>query len=127
EAGALRASDGTTVPVGAAVSGEVRGTRSTDGSTLGGWAANLKTRRPADSIVVLVDGQSVFVGENGNYTRKAILKRYGVDHAGFILRLPGSLLPPAGQEHQVRVFAIAGKSGSELRYLSGYPWATKPG
>jgi hypothetical protein len=124
EAG-LRSSDGTIVPLRAAVKGEVRGTRSATGSTVGGWAANLKTRKPAGSIVVLVDGQSVFVGENGNFTRKAILKRYGADKAGYLFRLPGALLPTAGAEHQVRVFAIAGNAAGELRYLRGYPWATR--
>jgi hypothetical protein len=124
EAGALRGSDGKAIPVRKAVTGEVRGTRSGTGSTLGGWAANLKTRKPADSIVVFVDGQSVFAGENGNIPRKDILKRYGVDKAGFIFRLPGALLPVAGAEHQVRVFAIAGGVAGELRYLRGYPWAT---
>jgi hypothetical protein len=125
EAGALQASDGTTIQVAKAVSGEVRGSRSTSGSTLGGWAANLKTHKPADSIVVLVDGRSVFVGENGNLTRNDIVNRYGVKKAGFIFRLPGSLLPAAGNAHQVRVFAIAGKTASELRYLPGYPWPTR--
>jgi arginine exporter protein ArgO len=124
ESGALRESDGTTIPVGRAVSGEVRGTRSSSGSTLGGWAANVKTHKPADSIVVLVDGTSVFVGDNGNITRKDILKRFGVDKAGFIFRLPGSLLPAAGKDHPVRVFALAGSVASELHYLRGYPWST---
>jgi hypothetical protein len=125
--GALQASDGSTVSLGSTVTGEVRGTRNESGSTLGGWAANPKTRKPADSIVVLVDGQSVFVGENGNITRKDILERYGVDKAGFIFRLPGSLLPEPGAAHQVRVFAIAGHAASELRYLHGYPWGTSGG
>ena len=107
------------------MSGEVRGSRSTSGATLGGWAANLKARRPASSIVVFVDGKSVFVGENGNIPRKDILERYGIDKAGFIFRLPGGLLPAAGAGHQVRVFAVAGRAASELRYLRGYPWATK--
>jgi hypothetical protein len=120
--GALQASDGTSFPVGRAISGEVRGTRSSDGSTLGGWAANVKARKPATSIVVLVDGKSVYVGDNGNITRKDILKRYGVDKAGFIFRLPGALLPPAGATDDVRVFAIAGRTASELKYLAGYPW-----
>jgi hypothetical protein len=124
EAGALRGSDGKAIPVRKDVTGEVRGTRSGTGSTLGGWAANLKTRKPAGSIVVFVDGQSVFAGENGNIPRKDILERYGVDKAGFIFQLPGALLPVAGAEHQVRVFAIAGNVASELRYLRGYPWAT---
>jgi hypothetical protein len=126
-AGTLEASDGTATPVGKAVSGEVRGTRSASGSTLGGWAANVKARKPADAIVVVVDGKSVFVGEPGNIPRKDILQRYGVDKAGFIFRLPGSLLPDAGAADQVRVFAIAGKAASELKYLPGYPWATKAG
>jgi hypothetical protein len=124
-AGGLQASDGTTIPVQRAVSGEVRGTRSATGSTLGGWAANLKTHRPADAIVVFVDGRSVFVGQNGNIERKDIVQRYGIDKAGFLFSLPGGLLPEAGAAHQVRVFAIAGKTASELRYLRGYPWATR--
>jgi hypothetical protein len=126
-ANALEASDGTRIALRTSVKGEVRGTRSATGSTLGGWAANLKTHKPADSIVVFVDGQSVFDGENGNITRKAILERYGVDKAGFIFRLPGSFLPEANTAHQVRVFAIAGRIASELRYLPGYPWATNGG
>ena len=101
EPGVLRASDGTTIPLGSAVSGEVRGTRNSSGATLGGWAANLKTHKPAGSIVMFVDGQSVFVGENGNIPRKDILERYGVDKAGFIFRLPGGLLPAAGAGHRV--------------------------
>ena len=105
----------------------MRGTRSASGSTLGGWAANIKARKPADEIVVFVDGKSVFVGEPGNIPRKDILQRYGVDNAGFIFRLPGSLLPEAGAAHQVRVFAVAGKTSSELKYLPGYPWATEGG
>ena len=122
--GALQASDGTSIPVGRAIAGEVRGTRTSSGSTLGGWAANVKARKPATSIVVFVDGSSVFVGDNGNITRKDILKRYGADKAGFIFRLPGSLLPQAGTTDDVRVFAIAGNAASELRYLRGYPWKT---
>jgi Sulfatase len=123
--GELETSDGTVIALTRHVKGEVRGTRSASGATLGGWAANLKARKPADAIVVLVDGQSVFVSENGNITRKAILKRYGVDNAGFLFRLPSTLLPPAGSDHQVRVFAISGKTAAELTYLPRYPWATK--
>jgi len=122
--GALQASNGTSIPVGRSVSGEVRGTRASDGSTLGGWAGNVKTHKPATSIVVLVDGKSVFVGDNGNITRKDILKRYGIDKAGFIFRLPGELLPQTGATDDVRVFAIAGAAASELEYLPGYPWKT---
>jgi len=50
------------------ISGEVRGERSTTGSTLGGWAGNIKTHKPADSIVVLVDGRCVIYVERGGRT-----------------------------------------------------------
>jgi hypothetical protein len=122
--GSLAASDGAAVPIRNPIKGGVRGTRSPTGATLGGWAANAKGSRPADSVVVLVDGKSVFTGRPGNITRKDILERYGVDNAGFIFRLPGSLLPAAGKEHSVRVFALSGAVATELRYLPGYPWAT---
>jgi len=122
--GALEASNGTSIRVGRAIAGEVRGTRASSGSTLGGWAANVKARKPARSIVVLVDGKSVFVGDNGNITRNDIRNRYGVANTGFIFRLPGSLLPGAGAADDVRVFAVAGNAASELKYLRGYPWKT---
>ena len=122
----LDVSDGTSIFVRpGALRGEVRGTRNVQGSTLGGWAANLRTHEAAQSIVVFVDGQSVFVGANGNFTRKAISKRYGVGNSGYLFRLPGALLPEAGAAHQVRIFAIGGNVASELRYLSGYPWSTR--
>ena len=124
-AAALVTSDGTMLPLRATLKGEVRGTRSASGSTLGGWAADLKSKRPADSVVVLVDGNSVFAGTPGNITRKDVSERFGVDGAGFIFRLPGDLLPAAGPEHQVRVFAVGGGAAHELGYLDGYPWSTR--
>ena len=63
-AGALEASDGTAVTVTRDVKGEVRGTRSTSGSTLGGWAASLKARKPADAIIVLEHGRIVEIGRH---------------------------------------------------------------
>jgi hypothetical protein len=123
-AGSLVASDGSSVPVGKAIAGEVRGTRNASGSTLGGWAADLKKGRAADRIVVFADGTSVFDGPPGNIARNDIAARYGIAKTGFIFRLPGSLLPVAGPEHEVRVFALGGGVASELRYLRGYPWST---
>jgi len=120
----LEASDGTTIPIGTEIAGEVRGIQTSDGLTIGGWAANLRTHRAAESIVVLVDGRSVFVAQNRNNERRDILKRYGIDEAGFVYTLPGGLLHAAGTAQQVRVFAIAGIVASELRYLPGYPWVT---
>ena len=103
----------------------MRGTRSATRLDARRLGREPEDAQPADSIVVFVDGKSVFFGETGNIPRKDILERYGVDKAGFIFRLPGGLLPAAGAEHQVRVFALAGEAAAELRYLPGYPWATK--
>ena len=119
----LEASDGTIVRVGSALSGEVRGEQRGANVVLGGWAADIVARRPATTIVVLADGTSVFVGRNGNLRRDAIKDRYGVDKAGFLFRLPRSLVPDSGTA-QVRVFALRGGTASELRYLPGYPWPT---
>ncbi len=121
--GTLEASDGTAVRVTRGVSGEVRGTRSGSYVTFGGWAADLQARRGAGTIVVLVDGRSVFVGHNGNAAHSQAQERYGIANAGFRFRLPASLVPTEGNP-EVRVFARAGKTASELRYVAGYPWAT---
>jgi hypothetical protein len=90
---------------------------------MGGWSADLKARRAAGTIIVLVDGRSVFVGHNGNATRNYARQRYGIVNAGFRFRLPGALIPSEG-DPEVRVFARAGGIASELRYVPGYPWAT---
>jgi len=119
----LEASDRTIVRVGTALSGEVRGEQRGANVILGGWAADIDARRPATTIVVLADGTSVFVGRNGNLRRDEIKDRYGVDKAGFLFRLPRSLVPDSGTA-QVRVFALRGGTASELRYLPGYPWPT---
>jgi hypothetical protein len=124
-AATLHASDGRTIPLRNTIAGEVGGTESSSGATLGGWAANLRARRAAASIVVFVNGRSVFVGENGNTAREDIVDRYDVQEAGFIFRLPASLLPAAHRGHDVRVVAITGNVASELRYLPGYPWARR--
>ena len=124
-ASTLHASDGRTIRLRNTITGEVGGTYNSTGGTLGGWAANLQTRRAATSIVVFVNGRSVFAGENGNTARGDIADRYGVQQAGFIFRLPGSTLPAAHRGHSVRVLAIEGNVASELRYLPGYPWKTQ--
>jgi hypothetical protein len=42
----------------------------------------------------------------------------------FQFELPTSLLPAAGADHDVRVFAVNGRLASEPRYAPGYPWGT---
>jgi hypothetical protein len=122
--GRLETSDGKVVRVTSAVSGEVRGARRGSDVTFGGWAASLGARRAASTIVVLVDGRSVFVGRNGNVQESLARQRYGIEGAGFRFRLPGALIPSEG-DPEVRVFARSGGIASELRYVAGYPWRTK--
>jgi hypothetical protein len=123
----ITASDGTTIRVErGALAGDVRALTQGDRVSFSGWAADLEARRPADSIVIFVDGRSVYAGHPGNMPRNDIEKRYGVDRAGFLFMFPRSLVPARGAAYQVRVFAVRGKVASELRYQPGYPWATAP-
>jgi len=105
-----------------ALSGEVRARARSETVQFGGWAADLRRRRAAESVLVLVDGSAVYVGRAGNQNKKDITARYGIEQPGFRFELPAFALPRAGREHTVRVFAIDAGVASELRYAPGYPW-----
>jgi hypothetical protein len=121
----ITASDGTAIRVeSGALAGDVRALTQGDRVSFSGWAADLEARRPADSIVIFVDGRSVYAGHPGNMRRDDVEKRYGVDKSGFLFMFPRSLVPARGTAHQVRVFALRGDVASELEYKPGYPWAT---
>jgi hypothetical protein len=120
---AIESSDGTTIRVKPrAVAGEVRIVWRDETGTFEGWAADLDARRAAERVVVFVDGRSAYVGRPGK-SRKDIGARYGARRAGFVFRLPGSILPTPGGGHEVRVFAVLGGVASELRVLGENPWA----
>ena len=120
---AIEASDGTRARVRpAAISGEVRVEQLRHGLRFLGWAADLKTVRAADRVVVFVDGRSAFLGRTGE-SRRDIRVRYGPDKSGFTFTVAPSLLPEPGEDRDVRVFAIAGGVASELPYVDGSPWA----
>jgi hypothetical protein len=124
--GSIQSSDGKTLAVRpGALLGEVRPRLGAKPPEIGGWAADGKAHRAVDRVAVFVDGRSVYAGLTGNIARTDIRDRYGVDTAGFIFQLPAGLLPAPGSGHMVRVFALEGGVASELRYLPGWPWATR--
>jgi hypothetical protein len=78
----------------------------------GGWAVDVRARRAADAVVVLVGGSSVYVGNASNYARPDIERRYGVQEAGFIFEVPRSAV--GNDVGGVRIFVIRGAVASEL-------------
>jgi hypothetical protein len=121
--GRIRSSRGETIPVESrAVRGKVKVTIKGDNVLFIGWAAALSARRPADTVIVLVDGRSVYAGDATNLNRKDVEERYGIEGAGFNFELPRSLLPSPRAPGRVRVFATGGGAASELEYAPGYPW-----
>jgi len=117
----IRSSRGETIPVEPrALSGRVQVTIKGGSVLFVGWAASLSARRPADKVIVLVDGRSVYAGDATNLNRKDIFERYGIEGAGFNFELPRLLLP--GRGGHVRVLAAGGGVASELDYAAGYPW-----
>lgn len=123
---ALRTGDGHVVRViPGALTGQLRVQTPGDAVRVSGWAADVPGRRPAEDVVVLVAGRSVFVGHPGNIDREDIARRYGIDGAGFVFRLPRALFPPFRDDRTVRIFAITGSRASELRYPDRYRWKTR--
>jgi hypothetical protein len=124
--GAIRSGEGKTVRVApGALEGSLRVQTPGDTVRLFGWAGDVAARRAAENIVVFVDGRSVFVGHPGNLRRDDVVKRYGIEDAGFAFRLPRALFPPPGDDRTVRVFAISGDRASELPYPATFRWKTR--
>jgi hypothetical protein len=105
-----------------ALTGTVRATAQGTSVLFSGSATHRATRRPADSLVVFVDGRAVYFGRAENLKPHRILGGPALGKNGFALELPQALLPSPGGEQRVRVFAVRGAVASELRYLRGYPW-----
>jgi hypothetical protein len=104
-----------------ALAGEVKLVWGNGLGSFTGWAGDLAARRRVDRILVFVNGRSVYVGHPGK-SRSDIRARYYISKAGFVFRLPQSVVPKPGGGHDVRVFAVLGRTASELRYIGGNPW-----
>ena len=88
-----------------------------------GKADTVRPRGLVDTIVVFADGKAVFVGRASDLRPLKFLgAKPGKDLFDF--ELPSGVLPAAGQEHSVRVFAVRGRVASELAYRGTWPWAS---
>lgn len=110
--GGLRiiASDDRSIPVvQGAVAGGADGSRQReDGMALVGWAAEVERGRPAQTILVFVDGEFQFATGTGTY-RPDVARRYGrpaLARSGFHLHLPATLFRDFRQA-DIRVFAVS--------------------
>ncbi len=112
-----------TIPVRpGALRGVVRANREQTGWVFSGWAAQGGANRRVDTLVVFVGDQAVYAGRAENLKPHAILGQPELGKTGFEFELPPSLLPAPGSGRFVRVFAVWGRSGSELRYDAAFPW-----
>lgn len=93
------------------------------GLQFSGWAAGRGMRRPADRVVLFVNGvfghTSSCDSERPDLVRK--LKRPELNLAGFRFVVSDSLV--AGKDRPVvRLYAIADGVASEVQYPTDYPW-----
>jgi hypothetical protein len=107
----------------AAIAGSVQVSKTANGYAFKGRAATRKGHHLVDSLVVFADGKAIFSGAANDLRPLRFLDKGSLDKSRFRFELPRGLLPAAGQDHQVRVFAIRGRVASELAYRGTYPWA----
>ena len=121
---------GQMVPiVPGAVGGNVdRGIHRADVAAIGGWAADLRAWQPAESILVLVNGEVVRL-VRPHLERPDVASHFGkpdLVNSGFLLHMPPETIgDPANAE--VRVIALSRHGvASELTYGEEYAWGNRP-
>ena len=90
---------------------------------LTGWAVDEKHTRPAERILVFLNGTFYHAGTTG-ISRPDIVEWLGqpaFTTSGFRHTFPAEPFISSGTP-EVRVFAISGDIASELRYVEEYPW-----
>ena len=90
-----------------------------------GWAADMVTLEPADSILLFVDGDLVYQGMD-RHPRPDVADYYKEDdleQSGFYLEFDPELF--RGKQ-RVRGFAVFGDRIYELAYPLGFPWSVEP-
>ena len=106
-----------------AMDGVVDAVRQQEAHTrVSGWASDGEHRRPADQVVIFVNGEASHYAHSV-VSRSDVVKVFGapsIVQAGFDVILPGLVLE-RGPPPEVRVFAISTRGvASELHYLSEY-------
>jgi hypothetical protein len=102
--------------------GSVQVQRRPTGYEFSGSASTSSKPQRVDTLVVFVGDRSVFVGRHNDLRPQSILGQRDLGRAGFTFELPPGLLPDAGSDTPVHVFAIKEGIASELRYGDAYPW-----
>lgn len=122
ESGAIRLSEGGTLRLEPdSIHGQIHASRHGDRIAFTGWAADLDRRSRVDSVVLFVDGRSLYVAQGRSFRTRFPFEKEGIEHVGFGFELPASLLPADGGAN-VRIFALSGEKAAELRYAPRYPW-----
>jgi len=122
ESGAIRLSEGGTLRLDpGSIHGQIRASRYRDRIIFTGWAADLDRRSRVDSVVIFVNGRSLYVARGRSFRKRLPFEKEGIEHPGFGFDLPASLLPADGGAN-VRIFALSGERAAELLYAPRYPW-----
>ena len=90
-----------------------------------GWAADMATRKPADSILLFVDGALIYEGMTRR-SRPDVVEYFDeaeLGNTGFFLELGRERFVAS---RQVRCFAVFGDLIHEVRYPESFPWAVEP-
>lgn len=90
-----------------------------------GWAADMETLKPADSILLFADGVLVYQGMN-RHSRPDVVEYFKTDElerSGFELEFDRELFQG---KRQVRGFAVFGGRIYELNYPPSFPWSAEP-
>ena len=112
-----------------AVGGTVdRGIQEADAAIIVGWAADLRGWQPAESILVLLNGEVVHLVQP-NRTRPDVAAHYGkpdLARSGFVLMFVSEALGDSANA-EVRVIALSSHGvASELTYGDEYAWGNRP-
>ena len=122
--------EGHIVPiVPGAMGGNVdRGIQQGDVGIIRGWAADLRGWQPAESILVLLNGEVVHLVQP-NRTRPDVAAHYGkpdLARSGFVLMFVSEALGDSANA-EVRVIALSSHGvASELTYGEEYAWGNRP-
>jgi hypothetical protein len=105
-----------------------RGIQQGDVGIIRGWAADLRGWQPAESILVLLNGEVVHLVQP-NRTRPDVAAHYGkpdLARSGFVLMFVSEALGDSANA-EVRVIALSSHGvASELTYGEEYAWGNRP-
>ena len=90
-----------------------------------GFAGDMSTLKPADSILLFVDRELVYEGMTRDPRPDAVeyFEAAGLENSGFSFELSRELFEGS---RQVRCFAVSGNQISEVRYPESFRWTVAP-